>query len=306
MSNNTPSDKGQNTEKGKNILIIVLIILVIVSGIKLYMDHLDKNKKTEEIIILSEENNDLNLRLDSMTYQLTLRIDEIETLGGDVDSLVQIREQLIQERNNERKRSVTEVANLNRKIDGYSTLLREKDADILKLREQNQQLYTENKELKTTKAEIEEEVAQLNIKQQELTEKVTRAERLRAENIKVAAVNSRGREREDNFRNRQLEKLKISFSLMENDLTPAGTKDIFVQVIAPNNQVIFDIARGSGTFDLDGKEEFFTAKQDILFSNSTQQLTYYYEKGTDYAPGVYRVRIFADGFQIGNKEFEVR
>jgi hypothetical protein len=306
MSNNTPSDKGHNTEKGKNILIIVLIILVIVSGIKLYMDHLDKNKKTEEIIILSEENNDLNLRLDSMTYQLTLRIDEIETLGGDVDSLVQIREQLIQERNNERKRSATEVANLNRKIDGYSTLLREKDADILKLREQNQQLYTENKELKTTKAEIEEEVAQLNLKQQELTEKVTRAERLRAENIKVAAVNSRGREREDNFRNRQLEKLKISFSLMENDLTPAGTKDIFVQVIAPNNQVIFDIARGSGTFDLDGKEEFFTAKQDILFSNSAQQLTYYYEKGTDYAPGVYRVRIFADGFQIGNKEFEVR
>ncbi|WP_143960720.1 hypothetical protein [Litoribacter populi] len=306
MSNNTPSGKAPNTEKGKNILIIVLIILVIVSGIKLYMDHQDKNKKTEEIIILSEENNDLNLRLDSMTYQLTLRIDEIETLGGDVDSLKQIRDQLIDERNNDRKRSATEIANLNRKIDGYSTLLREKDTEILALREQNQELYTENKQLKTTQAEIEEEVAQLNIKQQQLTEKVTKAERLRAENILVAAVNSRGREREDNFRNRQLDKLKISFDLIENEITPAGTKDIFVQVIAPNNQVIFDIARGSGTFDLEGKEEFFTAKQDILYNNTSQKLTYYYEKGTDYAPGTYKVRIFADGFQIGNREFEVR
>ncbi|MBT0810626.1 hypothetical protein KIH41_04975 [Litoribacter ruber] len=306
MSNNTPSGKAPNTEKGKNILIIVLIILVIVSGVKLYMDHQDKNKKSEEIIILSEENNDLNLRLDSMTYQLTLRIDEIETLGGDVDSLKQIRDQLIEERTTDRKRSATEIANLNRKIDGYSTLLREKDSEILALREQNQELYSENKQLKSTQAEIEEEVAQLNIKQQQLTEKVTKAERLRAENIVVAAVNSRGREREDNFRNRQLDKLKISFDLTENDLTPAGTKDIFVQVIAPNNQVIFDIARGSGTFDLEGKEEFFTAKQDILYNNSSQKLTYYYEKGSDYAPGTYKVRIFADGFQIGNREFEVR
>ncbi|MBS9523211.1 hypothetical protein KI659_04185 [Litoribacter alkaliphilus] len=306
MSNNTPSGKAPNTEKGKNILIIVLIILVIVSGVKLYMDHQDKNKKSEEIIILSEENNDLNLRLDSMTYQLTLRIDEIETLGGDVDSLKQIRDQLIEERTTDRKRSATEIASLNRKIDGYSTLLREKDSEILALREQNQELYSENKQLKSTQAEIEEEVAQLNIKQQQLTEKVTKAERLRAENIVVAAVNSRGREREDNFRNRQLDKLKISFDLTENDLTPAGTKDIFVQVIAPNNQVIFDIARGSGTFDLEGKEEFFTAKQDILYNNSSQKLTYYYEKGSDYAPGTYKVRIFADGFQIGNREFEVR
>jgi len=306
MNNDNLSDKSHNKDKGKNILIIVLIILVIVSGIKLYTDHQDKEKKSEEIIILSEENNDLNLRLDSVTYQLTLRIEEIENLGGNIDSLVQLREQLIAERNTDRKRSATEIANLNRKIDGYTTLLREKDEDILKLREQNQQLYTENKELKSTKAEIEEEVVKLNIKQQELTEKVTVAERLRAENIKVSAINSRGREREDNFRNRQLEKLKISFNLADNSIAPAGTKDIFVQVIAPNNQVIFDIARGSGTFDLNGKEEFFTAKQDILFNNTGQQLTYFYEKGTDYTSGIYKVRIFADGFQIGNKEFEVR
>jgi hypothetical protein len=306
MNNDNPSEKSHNKDKGKNILIIVLIILVIVSGIKLYTDHQDKERKSEEIIILSEENNDLNLRIDSVTYQLTLRIDEIENLGGNIDSLVQVRDQLIQERNTDRKRSATEIAALNRKIDGYTTLLREKDADILKLREQNEQLYTENKELKTTKAEIEEQVVKLNIKQQELTEKVTVAERLKAENIKVAAINSRGREREDNFRNRQLDKLKISFTLSENSLTPAGTKDVFVQVIAPNNQVIFDIARGSGTFDLNGKEEFFTAKQDILFNNTRQQLTYFYEKGTEYNSGIYRIRIFADGFQIGNKEFEVK
>jgi hypothetical protein len=45
-------EKPNKNENGKNILIIVLIILVIISGIKLYMDHLDKSRKSEEILIL--------------------------------------------------------------------------------------------------------------------------------------------------------------------------------------------------------------------------------------------------------------
>jgi hypothetical protein len=306
MSNEELPEKEKGNENGKNILIFVLVILVILSGIKLYRDSIERSQKSEEILILSEDNSELNMRIDSMTFQLDLRIQEIEKLGGEVDSLVAIKDQLIIERNSEKKRSATEIASLNKKIDGYSVLLNEKDGEIIKLREVNEQLYTENKELKNTKAEIEEEVVKLNIKQQELEEKVDVASTLRAENIEIAAVNSRGRERTGSFRNRQLEKLKISFTLGDNKVAEAGTKDIYVQVFTPNNQVIFDVAKGSGTFNIEGREEFFTAKQDILFDNSQQQLTYYYEKGSDYNSGIYDVKIYTDGTLIGSKTFEVR
>lgn len=303
---NEAPENNKRKDTGKNILIVVLVILVILSGIKLYRDSKEKEQQSEEILILSEDNSDLNMRLDSMTYQLDLRIKEIEKLGGDIDSLVTIKEQLIQERNSDKKRSAAEIASLNKKIDGYGALLKEKDSEILKLRELNEQLYTENKDLKTTKAEIEEEVVKLNIRQQELEEKVNVAATLKAENIVVAAVNARGRERTDEFRNRQLQKLKVSFTLAENKVAQAGTKDIYVQVLGPNNQVIFDVAKGSGTFNIDGREEFYTAKQDILYDNNQQQLTYFYEKGSDYTPGRYNVRIYADGVVIGSKTFEVK
>ncbi|RZS98112.1 hypothetical protein [Cecembia calidifontis] len=299
-------DKPKKSENGKNILIIVLVILVIISGIKLYADYRDKTKKSEEILILSEENNDLNRRLDSMTFQLDLRIQEIEKLGGDVKALEEMKEQLIAERNSDRKRSAEEIAALNRRIDNYARTLQEKDAEILQLREVNQQLVTENQSLKSTQAQIEDEVVKLNQKQQELQEKVNIAAVLRAENINIAAVNSRGREREDGFRNRQIEKLKISFNLADNKVAEHGNKDVYVQVIAPNNQPIFDVAKGSGTFTIDGREEFYTVHQDIYFNNTKQTLTYYYEKGSRYAPGIYEVRIFAEGHQIGNKTFEVK
>lgn len=306
MSTNEDPESNKRSENGKNILIIVLVILVILSGVKLYRDSIDRTQKSEEILILSEDNSELNMRLDSMTFQLDLRIKEIENLGGEVDSLVAIKEQLIAERNSDRKRTAEEIAGLNKKIDGYSRLLKEKDGEIVQLRELNQQLYTENKNLQETKAEIEEEVVKLNIKQQELEEKVTVAATLKAENIVIAAVNSRGRERTDEFRNRHLERLKVSFNLADNKVAQAGTKDIYVQIFTPNNQVIFDVAKGSGTFNIDGREEFFTASQEIFFDNSQQQLTYYYEKGSDYDPGIYNVRIYADGQEIGSKTFEVR
>jgi hypothetical protein len=306
MSTNGDPESKKSSENGKNIIIFVLVILVILSGIKLYRDSVDSSQKSEEILILSEDNSELNMRLDSVTFQLDLRIQEIENLGGDVDSLVAIKDQLILERNSDRKRTATEIANLNKKIDGYSVLLKEKDGEIIQLRQVNEQLYTENKDLKENKAEIEEEVVKLNMIQQELEEKVNIAATLRAENIEIAAVNSRGRERTGEFRNRQLEKLKVSFSLADNPVAPAGTKDIYVQIFTPNNQVIFDVAKGSGTFNIDGREEFYTAKQDILFNNTQQQLTYYYEKGSEYNSGIYNVKIYADGVVIGEKTFEVR
>ena len=73
-----------------------------------------------------------------------------------------------------------------------------------------------------------------------------------------------------------------------------------------NGQPIFDVARGSGTFQLNGREEFYTAGQEILFDNTKQKLTFMYEKGSAYASGVYNVEIYTDGYLMGRSQFTVR
>ncbi len=309
MSTNFESAQNPKREQGKNIIIIVLVLLVIISGIKLYTDYVDRSKKTKEILLLSTENNELNKRLDSVTYQLDLRIQEIEKLGGDVKSLEEVRDQLIAERNTSRQRSANEIATLNEKIRGYGGLIEEKDQEILELRAMNQQLFAENQDLKTTQAEIEEEVAQLNLQKEDLQAKVNIAAMLKAENITVSAVNSRGKERIEttkDFRNRQIERIKVSFNIADNKVAEKGPRNVYVQVIAPNSQTIFDVAKGSGTFMIDGVEKFYTVRQDIIFDNTEQELTFYYEKGSDYNSGTHEVRIFVDNYQVGAKTFTVK
>lgn len=299
----------EKKDQGKNIIIIVLVLLVIISGIKLYTDYVDRTKKSEEILLLSTENNDLNKRLDSVTYQLDLRIQEIEKLGGDVKSLEEVRDQLIAERNTSRQRSSSEIVALNEKIKSYNGMIVEKDQEILELRAMNQQLFTENQDLKTTQAEIEEEVAQLNIQKEDLQAKVNVASMLKVENIEVYAVNSKGKERVEttkDFKNRQIERIKVSFNIADNKVAEKGPRNIYVQVLAPNAQPIFDVAKGSGTFMMKGAEQFYTVKQDVIFDNTEQELTFFYEKGSDYVSGIHQVKIYVDNYEVGSKTFTVK
>ena len=309
MSTNFEKDSSQKKDQNKNIIIIVLVLLVIISGIKLYTDYVDRTKKTEEILLLSTENTELNKRLDSVTYQLDLRIKEIEKLGGDIQALEAVRDQLIGERNSSKQRSTSEIAALNSKITNLNGLIAQKDQEILDLRAANQQLFSENEDLKTTKAQIEEEVAQLTIQKQDLQSKVDVASMLKAEKISIAAVNSRGKERIEttkDFRNKQMGRLKVSFNLADNKVAQKGPRNVYVQVLGPNSQPIFDVAKGSGTFMINGAEQFYTVKQDIIFDNSEQELVFYYEKGSDYASGKHEVRIFVDNYQVGSKTFTVK
>ena len=127
-----------------------------------------------------------------------------------------------------------------------------------------------------------------------------------AEEIQVIAVAKSGKERTGVLKNRQLAKLKVAFKITKNEVAPLEAKEIMIRVIDENDQVIFDVNRGSGSFIIDGKETFYTASQDILFDNSGQQLTFIYEKGSVYDPGTYKMEVFTDGYLMGAVSFAVK
>ena len=79
-----------------------------------------------------------------------------------------------------------------------------------------------------------------------------------------------------------------------------------MRIIDDNDNVLFDVARGSGTFVLDGKETFYTAKQEILFDNSQQVVSFLYDKGSEYLPGRYVMEVYTEGYLMGSKSFRVK
>ena len=302
MSESTPTKSSNKAA----IVIALLSIIVIIQSVKIYFDY---NRDVEKTVLIAntEENLATTMqRLNEIRTELDQKISEIEKLGGDITDLQKAKTEVDAQLKRSTTRSAKEIQQLKERVEGYTELLKIKDEELEKLKSVNKELFSENRSLKTQKNVLNDSINRLEKNKAELTNKVAIASQLKAENVLVMSVNSKGKERESPFKNRQLEKLKVEFAIADNKVAPIEGKKILIRVIDENGQVIFDVAKGSGTFILNGKEEFYTASQEILFDNTRQKLTYMYEKGSEYTAGNYTVEIFTDGYKMGSMQFVVK
>lgn len=305
-----PSEKIQTkpkSEQGKNLILVFLLLLVVISGAKLFLDNLDKSKLKEQISELTTENEALSDRLDSVEVQLQLRIQELEKLGANVTELRFLQDQLIQERKSNVQRSSREIADLNQRINDLASLLVQKDEEISSLQERFKALSSENEVLKSKQTEMEKEVEFIQLQKQELTHRVAQASKLKLQAIRLSGLNARGKELSGvkPFKRKQLKGIQVIAKLSENTLAEKGNRTAYLQVIGPNGLPLFDLSKGSGTFTWKGENEFFTAKQEFWFDAKEQSLIFLFEKGTSFASGVYEVKVLLDQEELGSSTFQV-
>ena len=303
QANNTTSS-AEPRKSNKTLIYVVAILAVLLVG-ALVLNFIRENnlKDTNARLMVAYS------QLDSIGNEMDSKIVQIEQLGGNVEELTAIRDSLELEKESlleARTRSNKQIRDLKNRVEGYRELLVMKDVEISELKKVNETLVVENKELKTERNVLNQTIRDAEKTKEQLTEKVQIASRLEAENISVAALNDRGRAREDEFRARQVSKLQVQFSIAKNDVAPVSGKEILMRIIDDNGNVLFDVARGSGTFELDGKETFYTEKQEILFDNTQQQVNFLYEKGSEYLPGRYVMELYTDGYLMGSKSFRVK
>jgi DNA repair exonuclease SbcCD ATPase subunit len=303
---NIPTAEPKKAGNKTAIVIALLAIVIIVQSVKIYLDYKDKIDLTEQKVNTEEELGTTIQRMNEIKLELDQKIAEIQKLGGNVLELEKAKAEIDRELKRSSQRSAKAVKDLKDRVEGYEELLKIKDEEIEKLKSVNKELFTENRTLKTKQNVLSDSINRLSSTKEALASKVAIASQLKAENVSIKALNGKGKERESPFRNRQLEKLKVEFNLAENNVAPIEGKKIVVRLIDENGQVIFDVAKGSGTFLVDGKEEFYTASQEILFDNTQQKLTYYYEKGSEYASGTYTIEIYTDGYKMGSAQFMVK
>lgn len=300
----TPAPEKKSSKS--SIFIGLLIVIMLIQSVKIYLDYREKVEVKEQLANTEEDLGETMQKLKDIQTELDQKIVEIQKLGGDVKELEKAKAEVEAELKRNNKRSTKALQELKDRVEGYEMLLKSKDEEIEKLKNVNTQLFSENKTLKTKQNKLSDSIVNLAKGKDELAGKVAIASQLKAENISIKGVNTKGKERDSPFRNRQFQKLKVEFNLADNKVAPIEGKKIIIRIIDDNNQVIFDVARGSGTFMVNGKEEFYTAAQEILFDNTKQRLTYLYEKGSDYAVGKYTVEIYSNDYKIGAGIFEVK
>jgi predicted nuclease with TOPRIM domain len=301
---NTPTPRKNNSRTA--IIITAMAIIIVFQGVKIFFDSREKTELKVENTTIEKEYATTLQRLEELKTELDERIAEIDKLGGDYSDLQKAKEEIDVELRRQQRANGKVIKELKDRVEGYELLLKNKDEEIAKLQSVNKELLTENVSLKTEKNQLGDSINRLSQTQDELQTKVAIASQLKAENFRIVAVNERGKERESPFKSRQVGQLKVEFNIGDNDVAPIEGKKIMIRIVDQNGQVLFDVARGSGTFIYNGKEEFYTAAQDVLFDNSRQRLTYLYDKGSEYASGTYELEVYTDNYLMGKGEFVVK
>jgi hypothetical protein len=309
-------DSQRNNANTKYLIAAIAVLTMLSAGLGyLYLGEKRLNEqKQSKIEQQIKDQIEATVQIDSLMREINLKITEVKKLGGDVSSLLAIRENLESDKKRLVQQKNVDIEAYELKIKNYQALLANKDLEIQKIKDenglltsQNESLSTENTGLKTEKMKLADSINAVTNKNKELAEKVTLAAALRAETINVYAISAKGKEKDGgNYKARRLDKIRISFHLMDNPLTKQEEKEIQIRILEPSGTIIADMATGSGIFTYNGKETVYTLKKREYYSNSHQLVEAVYARGQEYRQGKYTIELYCEGYKIGQGSFDVK
>jgi hypothetical protein len=312
-------DQSPEPKNNNRVLLIVALILVLlgINGVLFYMNQ-QKSKQNEQLqadVVTKDAKLEEQIKqYEALKADFERQSQEVQGMGLSNDSLVaklaQINADLLKLRSfRAGSFSIAEQQRFKQRAANFETQLRKKDEEIAQLKADNEALYTETTTLKERQNRLTDTISTVVRSNQELSEKVAVASRLQAENIRIGVVNSREKEKADDdneFKARRVEKIKVTFNLGRNDVSPKETKQIMMRLIEPDGAALYNLSTGGGTFMIDGAEAFYTAKQDVVFDNTRQPVQFLYAKGAPYKTGLHTVELYEGGVMIGKTTFTLK
>ncbi|MCQ2303561.1 MAG: hypothetical protein MJZ97_01010 [Bacteroidales bacterium] len=178
-------------------------------------------------------------------------------------------------------------------------------------------LYTVNRELVAENERIREEYQgevrknnNLTRQAEELTGKVNMASSMKIYNFKATAVRFKGgRTETETDRAAKAERIKIDFTLAQNDLAQAGTKVFYIRIADPTKAII---SKGKGdeyAFESNGETLQYTEKVSVNYDNKDAAVRAYYIKPSEFEmmPGYYFIDVYEQGGKlVGQTSLELR
>jgi predicted nucleic acid-binding Zn-ribbon protein len=317
------------TTQSNNNNGLLKVIIVVMAGVLALLGYLFMGARNETLELQKsltskvEQLSTTQIKLDSISKSLDEKILEVQGLGGSVAELEAVKAQL----ENDKKKLKTELSfsaqKYESKIKDYETFLVAKDDDIRKLKAENgilvaktqtletekQQVIVENTSLKTEKAELTttltKTVDDFTTKNNDLKRQVNLASAMKAINVQVTALSSKGKERDGGeYKAKRIDQIKVAFIMPSNPVAAQNNKDIYVRVLDANGAVVEN--GNGGIVQVDGKEIAYSFRKNVPFENNDQRVDLVSGKGANYTKGQYSVELYSEGFKIGKGIFEVK
>lgn len=322
----TPVPPFQEPKKNRDPLYITIIILLLGTGIFLFVSMNQYKGQLDEC----SANNDMMQKDIEAMNQMLKNNGMVDLMGADLkDNLKQLLEEYetLETDNSGLKDSIT---NQIHKIDSLQKLAEKHKGDaymIYKLKKETEtlrrimqgyvhtidSLNTLNEELRTTiktkdreLTDVKQERDDVKDKNKELETKVAKGSVLQTTNLSSGAIHLRSSGKQvETTRAGRADMVKACCSIMENPISKAGTKQLYMVVIKPDGTIM--TKDPNATFTWEGGDSQYSLLREIDYQNQTMDLCLYAEVDTEDLPkGVYIVEIYCEKAKIGKSSFTLK
>ncbi len=197
---------------------------------------------------------------------------------------------------------------------GNPKALREAKAEIERLKDLHQMLITKSDSLTASNQELIAKVLETESSAEEARSKATEFEdqknvlqekiknsSLSASDLKVIGMRKKGSAEEETFKAFKTTKLKISFTILANDLVEAGNKEVTVRLIGINNEVLTN-----NNETLTDTDKLSTMVETIDFQNEAVKATIFYSQKAAFKKGTYSIELIHNEKLMGRASFILR
>jgi uncharacterized protein YoxC len=298
------------------IILSILALFGIVAATYFYMES---RKKTTEIKRLQEEKVDLESevselqeRVQSLSKELERKDLELQEKADKVEALSKEIQQLrarIAKYAQEGKISQRQFEEMKLKTEQMAYYIQKYQARIQELEEENKMLREKTAQLYQEVQKKEEEREQIRQEKERLEVKVRAASYLKAAEFRYALIKDNGKEDWDTeFRARRLHRLKICFTVLENEVAEPGPRTAYIVISDPSGKVITNFSGSSGYFTLMDTEQPYSAKVEFSYHRQRQEVcgVFIRDKDTELEKGNYQVAVFCEGVEIGRGTFHLK
>jgi predicted nuclease with TOPRIM domain len=292
----------QAPKKNSNVIYFLIVVILALLGTDVYL-YMKKNNSDQKIVYQNDEKTRLQTELDSLEAQVeqvnagkTKMSAEMVAKNDSLKAKIKVlRVQLAKG-----KLTQADLVKAQEDIKQLRYFVTKYTADIEELKQQNTSLTTERDTLKTNLTTVNQKATTLEKQNQDLSAKVQVASAIKVGAASVVGykVKKNGKESMET-KAKNINKLKINFTVASNAVAAKGSHDIFIRVIDPTGNLI--TANDSGTFNADSQDLQFTYKTSIDYNDdgSAYTVDWVNAAAVPYQKGTYTILLYADGYTMG-------
>lgn len=289
----------------KTILIISIAIVLLLSGVIIYLISRVRNTEKEmlEMVEMASyekeqlENEYTDMALEVEGQMLKIDNDSIFKLLEKEQKRVQL---LLEELRTVKVTNARRIAELKEELASVRKVTKYYIAQVDSLNRVNEVLKKENIEVREQMSIATKTIDTLMLQKDKLSQTVRIASQLEAKNIVVDLLNDKGRKTKYV---RKVDNIRVSFSISKNITASVGNKYIYLRIATPDGQVL--VKNDANKFLFEDNEIAYSSKKEIEYSGEELQCIIYYKVTETLIEGNYRADLFVDSHLIGTEEFVI-